>query len=124
MLDAISDAPALVHNERQDVLATNHLARALYAPLLAGARHPANAARFVYLDSAARPFVPDWDKAAGDIAAVVRAEAGRNPYLADLAGELSTRSEIFRERWAAHNVRQHRTGAKRFHHPAVGDLAC
>lgn len=25
-------------------------------------------------------------------------------------------------RWAAHNVRFHRTGTKRIHHPVVGDL--
>jgi hypothetical protein len=42
--------------------------------------------------------------------------------LTDLVGELSTRSEEFRVRWAAHNVRLHQTGAKRFHHPVVGDL--
>jgi hypothetical protein len=57
--------------------------------------------------------------------ALLRAEVGRDPYdraLSDLIGELSTRSEIFRTRWAAHNVRFHRTGAKHLHHPVVGDL--
>lgn len=39
-----------------------------------------------------------------------------------LIGELSTRSEEFRVRWAAHNVKFHRTGAKQLHHPVVGDL--
>jgi transcriptional regulator with XRE-family HTH domain len=42
--------------------------------------------------------------------------------LSDLVGELATRSAEFRTRWAAHNVRFHRTGAKRIHHPLVGDL--
>ena len=52
-------------------------------------------------------------------------EAGDDPYnqaLTSLVGELSTRSEAFRTRWAAHNVRLHRTGLKHFHHPVVGDL--
>jgi hypothetical protein len=52
-------------------------------------------------------------------------EAGRNPYdkkLVELIGELSTRSEDFRSRWAAHNGRFHRTGHKKLHHPVVGDL--
>lgn len=31
--------------------------------------------------------------------------------------------EIFRSLWAAHNVRTHGTGAKRFRHPLVGELA-
>lgn len=51
--------------------------------------------------------------------------AGRDPYdraLSDLIGERSTRSEDFRVRWVAHNVRFHRMGVKRFHHPLVGDL--
>ena len=57
--------------------------------------------------------------------AILRTEAGRDPYdrgLTDLVGELSTRSEEFRTRWAAHNVRLHYTGRKHFRHPVVGDL--
>ena len=52
-------------------------------------------------------------------------EAGRSPHdrdLWDLVGELSTQSELFRTQWAAHDVRNHDTGSKRFHHPVVGDL--
>ena len=40
----------------------------------------------------------------------------------DLIGELSTRSDQFRVRWAAHNVRIHTTGVKLIRHPVVGDL--
>ena len=50
VLDAITDAPAWICNGRYDVLAMNHLARALYSPVLADPRRPANTARFVYLD--------------------------------------------------------------------------
>jgi transcriptional regulator with XRE-family HTH domain len=125
VLDAIADAPAWVRNARHDMLAANRLARALYSPLLADARRPANNARFVYLDPAARTFFVDWERSADDIAAMLRSEAGRNPYdqlLVELIGELSTRSEDFRTRWAAHNVRFHRTGHKKLHHPVVGEL--
>ena len=125
VLDAITDAPAWVRNARHDMLAANRMARALYAPLLADPRRPANTARFIYLDPASRDFFTDWDRAADDIAAMLRSEAGRNPYdkkLVELIGELSTRSEDFRTRWAAHNVRFHRTGHKKLHHPVVGDL--
>ncbi|GAF44252.1 helix-turn-helix domain-containing protein [Rhodococcus wratislaviensis] len=125
VLDAITDAPAWVRNARHDMLAANRLARALYAPVLADPRRPANNARFVYLDPAARDFYVDWDRAADDIAAMLRSEAGRNPHdkqLIELIGELSTRSEVFRARWAAHNARFHRTGYKKVRHPAVGSL--
>jgi hypothetical protein len=50
---------------------------------------------------------------------------GRDPYdrgLSELIGELSTRSQEFRVRWAAHHVRIHASGVKRLHHPVVGDL--
>lgn len=125
ILDAITDAPAWVRNGRHDLLAANRMALALYAPMLANPRRPANNARFVYLDPASKDFFPDWERAADDIAAILRSEAGRNPHdkaLTELIGELSTRSETFRTRWAAHNVRFHRTGVKKLHHPVVGDL--
>jgi transcriptional regulator with XRE-family HTH domain len=125
ILDAMTDAPAWVRNARHDMLAANRLARALYAPILADPRRPANNARFVYLDPAAHEFFADWDSAADDIAGMLRSEAGSNPrdkQLVELIGELSTRSEEFRRRWAAHNVRFHRTGRKRIHHPVVGTL--
>ena len=125
ILDAIADAPAWVRNARHDLLAGNRMARALYAPLLADPRRPVNNARLLYLDPAARDFFADWERSADDIAAMLRSEAGRNPHdkqLLELIGELSTRSEDFRTRWAAHNVRFHRTGHKRFRHPVVGPL--
>jgi transcriptional regulator with XRE-family HTH domain len=125
ILDAITDAPAWVRNARHDMLAANRLARALYAPVLADPRRTANNARFVYLDPAAPEFFADWKRAADDIAAMLRSEAGSNPHdkqLIELIGELSTRSEEFRTRWAAHNVRFHRTGRKCIHHPVVGVL--
>ena len=125
ILDAITDAPAWVRNARHDMLAANRLARALYTPVLGNPRRPANNARFVYLDPAARDFFADWERAADDIAAMLRSEAGSNPHdkqLIELIGELSTRSEEFRTRWAAHNVRFHRTGRKCIHHPVVGVL--
>ncbi len=125
ILDAITDAPAWVRNARHDMLAANRMARALYAPLFADPRRPVNNARFVYLDPAARDFFTDWERSADDIAAMLRSEAGRSPrdkQLIELIGELSTCSEDFRTRWAAHNVRFHRTGRKRLHHPVVGPL--
>ena len=84
-----------------------------------------NTARFAFLNPLAAEFFPDWDRIAIDAVAILRAAAGRNPYdrsLSDLIGELSTRSEAFRTRWAAHDVRLHRTGVKRLHHPVVGRL--
>ena len=121
MLDAITDAPAWVRNGRHDILAMNQLARALYSPVLADPRRPANTTRFVYLQpDEAREFFVDYDQVARDAAAMLRLEAGRNPHdkaLIELVGELSTRSELFRQRWASQDVQFHRSGRKRLRHP-------
>lgn len=124
-LDAVTGGPAFVRNGRMDVLAANPLARAFYADVYADPHNQANLARFNFLDPASRRFYPDWDLAADVAVAILRTEAGRNPHdkeLHDLVGELSTRSDAFRTRWGAHNVRHHGTGTKRFHHAAVGAL--
>ncbi|WP_328697608.1 helix-turn-helix transcriptional regulator [Streptomyces sp. NBC_00342] len=125
VLDAVVAGPAFVRNGRMDLLATNHLARAFYADVYATGGNQANLARFQFLDPSSRRFYPDWDSAADVAVAILRTEGGRNPHdkdLHDLVGELSTRSDAFRTRWGAHNVRHHGTGTKRFHHHAVGDL--
>ncbi len=125
MLDAMVSAPAWVRNARHDFLAGNQLGFALYSEMFTDPVRPANNARFVFLNPRSQEFFADWERAADDIVAMLRSEAGRNPYdrsLTDLIGELSTRSETFRTRWAAHNVRFHRTGRKQLHHRVVGDL--
>jgi transcriptional regulator with XRE-family HTH domain len=127
LLDGLTGAAALVHNARLDNLAANQLGYALYSDQFAAARGPGpvNSARYVFLEAGAREFYVDWDRAASDVVAVLRSAAGRDPYdrdLSDLVGELSTQSDEFRTRWAAHNVRFHDTGVKDYHHSVVGDL--
>jgi transcriptional regulator with XRE-family HTH domain len=124
ILDAMTAAPALVQNGRLDILAANQLGYAVYSTHVSPGR-PANGARFVFLDPRAERFYVDWDRVANEVVAMLRSEAGRDPYdraLSDLVGELSTQSEAFRTKWAAHNVRLHDTGLKRLHRPVVGDL--
>ncbi|GAB2856283.1 helix-turn-helix transcriptional regulator [Actinocorallia aurea] len=125
VLDALADGPAFIRNGRLDVLAANDLGRALYAPAFDTPHRPVNLARFCFLDPRAHDFYPSWDAAADTSVAILRTGAGRDPYdrdLSDLIGELSTRSDDFRTRWAAHDVRLHHTGSKGFHHPEVGHL--
>jgi transcriptional regulator with XRE-family HTH domain len=125
-LDAVTFAPVLVRNERMDFIAMNQLGRGLYSPLFENPQRPPNNARFVFLEEeASRRYYNDWEQGADDIVATLRGYAGKHPSdksLTDLIGELVTRSDAFRVRWGSHNVRQHRTGLKRVHHPIVGDL--
>jgi transcriptional regulator with XRE-family HTH domain len=124
LLDAMTGAAAHLGNERLDILAANPLGRALFPEMFDGQERP-NAARFVFLDPRARDFYRDWDRIAHDVVALLRSAAGRNPYdrdLSDLVGELSTRSDEFRQHWARHDVRFHLSGVKRYHHRDVGEL--
>jgi len=124
LLDSMTGTAAYVRNARIDILATNTLGRALYAPVFEMPGRP-NVARFVFLDPRSQDFFIEWSKVASEAAALLRTLAGENPYdqgLTELVGELSTRSDLFRTLWAAHDVRQHRTGIKRFHHPLVGEM--
>ncbi|HEX6757348.1 MAG TPA: helix-turn-helix transcriptional regulator [Propionibacteriaceae bacterium] len=125
VLDSMSGTPAFVLNGRLDILAANELGLALFSPVYADPVRPANTARFVFLDTHSTEFYRDWNRVANDTVALLRAEAGRHPYdqrLSNLIGELSTRSDEFRGRWAAHDVQIHTTGVKLIHHPVVGDL--
>lgn len=125
MLDSMTSSAAFVRNGRMDILAINALGRALYSPMLSDDRTQANIARYQFLDPSAQDYFPDWDGAANVTVALLRAEAGRDPHnkeLRELVGELSTLSDEFRARWAAHNVRIHHAGKKQFNHPEVGLL--
>jgi transcriptional regulator with XRE-family HTH domain len=125
ILDGMTDTPAFIRNGRLDVLAVNTLGRALYAPAFAVPGRAINLARFRFFDPAARDFYPEFAESARTTVALLRTEAGRDPFNASLTaliGELCTRSDEFRTLWAAHDVQLHRSGLKRFRHPAVGHL--
>lgn len=124
ILDALA-APAYIRDDRMDILAANPLCYALYAGILTPQALPLNLARFVFLDPRAPEFFVKWDAVADDTVAALRTEAGRSPRdrnLTDLVGELATRSDEFRTRWARHNVRLHRTSPKRIRHALAGEM--
>lgn len=123
VLDSMTGAAAFLRNARLDLLAANRLGRALYDEAFADPKP--NLARYVFLDERSQDFYGDWDGIAADAVGSLRAEAARDPQdpaLIDLVGELSTRSDEFRVRWAAHPVRRYRAGTQPFRHPVAGDL--
>lgn len=125
MVDAITGAVAFVRDEAQNMLAVNALGRAFYVPAIGSDGVLPNLARFQFLDPASRALYPEWETMARMCVGILRADAGRNPHhrgIQELVGELSTRSDLFRTLWAAHDVRVHGNGLKRFDHPEVGRL--
>ena len=124
ILDSLT-VPGYARNQRGDVVATNELARALFADIYAAGATGFNMARYLFLDPRSRDFYVQWETVARDTVAAMRTEAGRNPHdraLSDLVGELSTRSEEFATWWAAHSVKIHTTATKTLRHPVVGEL--
>jgi transcriptional regulator with XRE-family HTH domain len=125
LIDAMAGVPAFITNACRDVVAANQLARALYCDMYVDPVRPANLLRFIFLEPRARRFFVDWQRSATFSVAILRTEAGRHPgdrAVTDLVRELSSRSEDFRTRWAAHQVAYHHTGTKAFRHPVVGEL--
>lgn len=123
MLDMLP-APAFVRNGRFDVVAANAMGRALYSPVIESMSAP-NTARFAFLVPTAQQFFVDFPAAQRDVVAFLHAEAGRDPFskeLQDLVGELSMRSDRFRELWAQQDVKLHRAGTKHLRHPLVGEM--
>ncbi|MBC2640854.1 MULTISPECIES: helix-turn-helix domain-containing protein [unclassified Rhodococcus (in: high G+C Gram-positive bacteria)] len=126
LIDGMVDSPAVVLNGHLDIVAANPLGRTLYAPVFARATGVPNLVRFIFFDPHADDVFPEWNTAADDAVALLRVEAAHSPHstvVTGLVGELATRSEEFRTRWAAHDVKAHRHGVKQFRHPDVGDLS-
>ncbi|MEO3811142.1 helix-turn-helix transcriptional regulator [Sphaerisporangium sp. B11E5] len=113
------DTPAMVLGRYKDVLAANRLATAVY-----GLTCGCNILHSAFLDPGIRALYEDsWESCARSLVASVRALTGpeiRDPYLAELVGELSVRSKEFRRLWARHDLRDRSSGLLRLRHPQVG----
>jgi len=113
--------PAYVFGRYLDVLAANPMATAL-APWFTPGE---NLVRGAFLDPRRRELRPDWERSLGGTVAALRANVGPDiddPRLTELVGELSLRSEEFRQLWARHDARPKGTGTTTMHHPQVGRL--
>jgi hypothetical protein len=78
-----------------------------------------------FLDPRRRELRPDWERSLGSTVAALRANVGPDtddPRLTALVGELSLRSEEFRQLWARHDARPKGSGTSVMHHPQVGRL--
>jgi transcriptional regulator with XRE-family HTH domain len=121
LIDSWPNNPAYVQNKYTDVLAVNPLCAALSPNYALGI----NLISAVLLDPAEQTLRRDWDELTEEGVAILRTELGPNvddPRLTELVGELSVRSERFRQLWARHDVRPRRGRVSRLTHPQVGDL--
>jgi hypothetical protein len=97
ILDSLTGAAAFARNARLEILATNHLGRALYAPVLENPNVGANLARFVFLDPAATPPTATCPPSSANCPSAATSSAPAGP---------------------PHNVRYYRSDIQPFHHPS------
>jgi transcriptional regulator with XRE-family HTH domain len=116
-----SETPAFIHGRYMDVLAANPLMMAL----VSFCRPGVNLVRAAFFDPAVVELHGDWERITESTVATLRALVGPDvddPRLTELVGELSVRSERFRELWGRHDVRPKTCGAEVFHHPQMGTM--
>jgi hypothetical protein len=125
LLDAMDSVPAIVVGRRSDILAWNRMAAAVFGDWADLPTQERNWARLVFLRPEYRDLIVDWKQKAIDTVSQLRLDAGthpNDPLLSALVGELSVKSEEFRQLWATHNVREKCHGTQRLRHPLAGDL--
>ncbi|GCD96858.1 helix-turn-helix transcriptional regulator [Embleya hyalina] len=125
VLALMDRVPALVVNDRFDVLAANALALRLFVGIATVEPAARNLARYLFLDPEARDFYVEWDEVAAATAAQLGLAEGLRPgdrELAALIAELSAGSTEFRGFRDTGDVEQRSHGTKTFRHPAVGVL--
>ncbi|HTU98672.1 MAG TPA: helix-turn-helix transcriptional regulator [Solirubrobacteraceae bacterium] len=113
--------PAYIFGRYLDVLAANPLATALAPWFTVGE----NLVKGAFLDPRRRELRPDWERSLPGTVAALRANVGPDiddPRLATLVGELSLRSEEFRQLWARHDAKPKTSGTSVMNHPQVGRL--
>ncbi len=125
LLDAMT-VPAFVFGRYLDVLAWNPMGGAIAFDFGSLPPDERNLPKLFFLnEDEARALHPEFDQVCEELVANLRAEAGRypgDPRLAQLIGELSLGSDLFRRLWAGHHVREKAHGHKRIHNPLVGEL--
>lgn len=119
LLDSWTGQPAVIVGRYRDVLAANPVAQVLNPGFVPGC----NLLRHVFLDPEGREYYLDWEEIAEGAVAGLRASAGAtpdDPRLTGLVGELSVKSEDFRQMWARHDVRARISGRKHYNNLFIG----
>ncbi|MFB6720647.1 hypothetical protein ACFCV3_10820 [Kribbella sp. NPDC056345] len=114
--------PAVILDPLLEVLAMNVTAQRLYGRVA----HETNLARFVFGNPAARDFLPDWPKVAGEVIAGLRVAAANDPRSARLrilVVELTAASADFRSLWSRSKDEPQASGVVRLQHPETGVLS-
>jgi transcriptional regulator with XRE-family HTH domain len=125
LLDSLDTVPAYVIGRFGDTLAWNRLACLAFVDFEQLTPKERHWGRLIFLDGMPRERFADWLSKARDTVGFLRLATGRypdDPELTSLIGELSVKSEDFRQLWADHTVRDKTHGRKIVQNPLVGEL--
>ncbi|TAM76255.1 XRE family transcriptional regulator [bacterium] len=126
LLDHLADIPAMVQDQRFDILAWNPMAAALLVDFSKIPEQQRNYVRLLFTHPTIKQLYDDWESVARFGVSLLRMKAAHDPEdarLTALVGELSMQSQQFREWWAAHYVASKSSGTRVFHHPMAGVLS-
>jgi transcriptional regulator with XRE-family HTH domain len=125
LLETLRPYPAYVLTRTSDILAINPEGLALFHGLAEWPAQRRNTIRYFYLHPDARELFANWDDAAAQTAAHLRALEADYPgdrALRALIAELRAGSPEFARLWQQHDVRHRRGERKPFRHPRVGEF--
>ncbi|MGA4846771.1 helix-turn-helix transcriptional regulator [Streptomyces sp. G5(2025)] len=125
LLETVRPAPAYVVSRTNDVLAANRPGLRLFSGITDWPWERRNITRYMFLHPMGRKLYRDWEEMAAHSAGHLRAVAGADPdmpELAQLVGELVVKSPEFARLWERYDVKERGGGEKHFRHPEVGSL--
>ncbi|MFI7090306.1 helix-turn-helix transcriptional regulator [Streptomyces lydicus] len=125
LLETVRPAPAYVVSRTNDLLAANRPGLRLFSGITDWPWERRNITRYMFLHPMGRKLYRDWEEKAAHSAGHLRAVAGADPdmpELAQLVGELVVKSPEFARLWERYDVKERGGGEKHFRHPEVGSL--
>jgi transcriptional regulator with XRE-family HTH domain len=125
LVDALQPVPAYLLSVAMDIVAWNPAAAALFTDFDVLAPQERNILWLSFVHPALRERWLDWETAAAELLATLRAGLGRHPgqsRIIQLIGRLSTVSAEFAERWDRYDVAAQCGMTRRLRHPAAGEL--
>ncbi|WP_405836394.1 helix-turn-helix transcriptional regulator [Streptomyces platensis] len=126
LLETLRPSPAYVVSRTNDLLAANRPGLRLHSGITDWPRERRNITRYMFLHPMGRRLYRDWEEMAAHSVAHLRAIAGADPdmpELAQLVGELVVKSPEFARLWERYEVRARGGGQKHFQHPEVGSMS-
>jgi transcriptional regulator with XRE-family HTH domain len=125
-IDLLGDTPVILHGPFDEIISVNRAAAFLYADFNRMPARERYGVRWMLLAPRARElYGPGWEDAASEMIGVLRLDIGRipgDPRAAELVGELSEKSELFRRIWGKHHVSAWLHDRKTLYHPAFGAM--